>query len=384
MINGRPSKKGVKMKSIVVLFLLLILTVSAGAFDIRSGGTIAIPSQDTVNDDLLATGSQVDVSGRINGNAFVVGNSVNVTGPVNGFLAAAGQTVRLRGQKGTVSAAGQNVQVQGLTARNVALAGNTIIVDSNTNVSRDLMAAGNTLNINGTIGRNLRIAGTNLSIRSTVNGNVNAAGQNISVLPGTVIRGNFTYESPNQANISENAQILGQVTRRPMEKRRPAFGAGILGSFLWFLAMLAFGALFVAIFPGWSARSAERLRAEPGWSALWGLIVLIITPIAIILAIITIIGIPIAIASLAGYIVALMLATIITSLAIGALILRRSSVWLQLLVGLILVFILSAIPYVGVAIKLAVLIFGLGAMVLSFVRPRERLIQGTPHQERTA
>jgi hypothetical protein len=230
----------------------------------------------------------------------------------------------------------------------------------------------------------MRLAGTDINIGSTVNGNVYANGQRISVLPGAVIRGNFIYQSPNAVNIAEGAQITGQVTRQPIEKRRPAPGLGILGNIIWFLAMFAFGALFIALFPGWSVRSAERIRTEPGWSALWGLIALIVTPVAIMLAFNTIIGIPIAIASLAGYIVALLLASIFSSIAVGRFILKSSSIWLQLLVGLILVFVFSAIPFIGFLVRLAVLIFGLGAMVLSFVRPYEQPILGAPRQEEAA
>ena len=135
--------------------------------------------------------------------------------------------------------------------------------------------------------------------------------------------------------------------------------------------MLLFGVVFIAIFPSWSAGAAKRVVESPGWSVVWGLVVLIAAPIAAIIALITVVGIPIGVASLAAYAVSLMLAINVSSLAVGGLALRgRYSIWAQLALGLAIVYLIGAIPVLGWLVWIAVLLFGLGALALNVVRAR--------------
>lgn len=364
----------VRLASLVLI--IVVIAAQAGAVDLRSNGSVMVPEGTAIDDDLLAAGNSIDVSGNVAGTALVAGQTVSVTGPVTGFLGVAGQNVNVRGTKQMVAAAGQNVNVQSLNARNAVIAGNNINVDTASNVARDMMVAGNSVTLRGTIGRNLKAAGTNLSIGGNIQGDVLANGSNISVLPGAIIGGDFIYESPNKAKIGEGARIAGRV-----EQREPRKGQGVpqgpsraARALFGFLMMFAFGAVMVALFPRWSAETARRVIAAPGWSALVGFIALIVTPVAAIIAFVTIIGIPIGLTLLFIYIIAWIVAIVIAALTVGALTLRGRTIWLQLLLGLVIIYILGAIPVLGGLIRLAVLIFGLGAIALTFFQRRAEAI----------
>ncbi|MEN6521003.1 MAG: hypothetical protein ABFD46_07635 [Armatimonadota bacterium] len=364
------------MSRLVLLVVIIAAVVAqAGAVDLRSSRSVVVPEKTAVKDDLLAAGNNVDMSGNVAGTALVAGETVNVAGLVTGFLGAAGQNVNVRGVKQMVAAAGQNVNVQGLSARNVIIAGNSVNVDDTSNISRDMLLAGTNVTTRGTIGRNLKATGTNLSIGGNIRGDVLASGNNISIMPGTVIGGNFIYESRSKANIGEGARITGKIEQRIPRKAAAPKGPGkVTRAIFGFLTMFVFGVVMVALFPRWSAETALRVISAPGWSALAGFIALIITPIAAVIVFITLIGIPIGLTLLFIYIIALMVAVIVAALAVGALTLRGRTIWLQLLLGLFIIYILGAIPVLGGLVRLAVIIFGLGAIALMFFRRRAETV----------
>lgn len=360
----------------VLILIIAVIASQAVAVDLRSGRSILVSKGDAVEDDMLAGGSNINLEGSIAGNALVAGETVSITGPVEGFLGLAGQNVNVRGTKQMIAAAGQNVNVQSASARNAVMAGNNVDVDTASNVARDVIVAGNNVTLRGTIGRDVRAAGNNLNIGGNIGGNVFASGANITVLPGTAIRGNLIYESQNKASIGEGAQIKGRVEQLPPRKgtampRGPGRAArAVFG----FLTMFVFGAVMVALFPRWSAETARGIITLPGRSALIGIIALIVVPIAAIIAFITLIGIPIGFTLLFVYIIAWLAAIVVAALAVGALILRGQSIWLQLLLGLAALYIAGSIPLLGGLLRFAIPILGFGAIALTFFQRRAQAV----------
>lgn len=359
---------------LVLIFLIAVIASQAAAVDLKSGKSILVSEGDTVDDDMLAAGSNINLEGSIAGNAFVAGETVSITGPVEGFLGLAGQNVNVRGTKQMIAVAGQNINVQSVSARNAVMAGNNVDVDRASNVARDIIAAGNNVTLRGTVGRNVRAAGNNLNIGGNIGGDVFASGTNITVLPGTVIRGNLVYESHNKANIGEGAQITGRVEQRP-PKKAPTMPRGpgrAARAIFGFLTMLAFGAVLLALFPRWSAETTREIISLPGRSALIGIIALIVVPIAVIIAVITLIGIPIGLTLLFAYIIAWLVSIVVAALTVGTLIIRGRSIWLQLLLGLVVLYIVGSIPLLGGLLRLAIPIFGFGAIALIFFQRRSQ------------
>jgi hypothetical protein len=59
-----------------------------------------VPSGQVIDNDVLATDTNVVIDGTINGDLWAVGSTVTVNGPVSGSVVAAGQTVTLNGEVG--------------------------------------------------------------------------------------------------------------------------------------------------------------------------------------------------------------------------------------------------------------------------------------------
>jgi len=132
------------------------------------------------------------------------------------------------------------------------------------------------------------------------------------------------------------------------------------------LAILLLGIVIALVIPLTSNRLAGSIKDKFWLMILYGLLALIVTPIAAILIAITVIGIPITIILILLYVLAILLSKVFASLYLGKLILKeKKGIIKPMIVGLIAYIILANIPYIGGAVKLLALLLGLGAITMT-------------------
>jgi len=122
---------------------------------------------------------------------------------------------------------------------------------------------------------------------------------------------------------------------------------------------------------------ADALRSHPWRSLGWGALLLFATPFVIVALAITLIGIPLALIMLALYLIGLYLCQIIVGLVLGRWILHyfgevdsQAIMVGALALGLAILVILRAIPFLGFFIWLFTFLFGLGAVLVWVLRRR--------------
>ena len=115
-----------------------------------------------------------------------------------------------------------------------------------------------------------------------------------------------------------------------------------------------------------------------------GIVFLIVVPIVSVLVMITVIGIPLGLIALLLYGIALFSAQVFVGMTLGRLILsffsdgnRRMIQFLGLLLGLLILFGVSFIPYFGPWAPLVVIILGLGGLMLAIGRLRHDQARGS-------
>jgi len=135
---------------------------------------------------------------------------------------------------------------------------------------------------------------------------------------------------------------------------------------------LVLGIFIVLLAPRRVKAVTESIRTRPWANLGWGAIILIVTPIAALIACITIIGLPLGLIALALYTIAICLTQLFVGLFIGQLIIggsrgveSRAALVGALVLGLAILSILRLIPYLGAVIWLATILFGLGAILVS-------------------
>lgn len=364
--------------ALTALFLALV-PATALAADPRSGSQVTIGPNETINDDLYLAGGTVDVQGTVQGDVVASGGTVNITGNVRGGVLAAGGTVNITGQvERSVRAAGGNVNVNGPVGGDVVFAGGGVTLGPNARVGRDVLVGAGSATIDGQITRNVLAGSGGLALNGTVGGNVRSDGGQVRVGDRGVINGSLSYASNQDASISSGAQVRGGVDRRAVEQPSSAnpIVSSIVGWLRAVVGLFAAGLLFLLLFPRVSRRTVDTLRASP-WASLGiGFAILVAVPVLAVLAIITgafIGGWWVGLVILAAYGIAIALSIPIAGTSLGNWILDRTGrgstnlIW-PLLLGVVVLMLVSVVPFVGGIVLFAAVLFGLGALAMASIR----------------
>ncbi len=348
-----------------------------------SGGNVVIGPNETIDDDLYVFGNTVEVRGTVRGTVFAVGNSVSVEGSVSGDVWAAGNSVRVGGEVGrSVHAAGDEVSIGGRTRGDVTAAGNTVVLSPGLAGGRDAALAGNIVSVAGTVDRNLFAGASDLVISGSVGGDVNAGVERLTLADGASVRGNLRYTSDNAAGIAKGATVGGRVTRtRPRQEREPSAATRVIGAFVaWIrrlIGLLLFGLIVALVFPLFTRRAADGIARRPLPALGLGLAVLFGVPLAAAFALIVGVitgGWWISLMALSLYVIAIAVATIVSAVFLGRWLLGMAGdpdphVLLALLVGLLVLTLAESVPILGLLVRFAEVVFGLGATALALSRP---------------
>ena len=211
---------------------------------------------------------------------------------------------------------------------------------------------------------NLTVVGGDALIEGTVNGDVNDYGGHIEMLPGATVTGEYhEFGGPYAAALAPWATAAGAST--------------IMHENVQMLRSLAYGAIILLVFLIFPVRvkiALDRLERHPGLSAGVGTAALLaVIPVAVLL-LVSIIGIPLIPLEIA----AVFAGVFIGQAALGMLIGRRLFELLRphttpsplaaLVLGLVVIGAAQVVPFVGWFITMLVVLVGLGAGILAFIR----------------
>lgn len=355
---------------------VLLVPGSGSATEQLWGQNPSLTQDQTLNDDLVAFGSNVLIQGRTNGDVTAAGSTVTVTGPVGGDLTAAGANVSIEGPvSDDVRAAGANVTLRSAVADNVALMGNAVAILPSARVGRDLDVAGATVTSNCGVGGNLRVAAADSRIGGEITGNVEARGGRVTLLPGAVIHGNLIARTDQAPVVPSGARVMGEVLHQPLStsaepQRAHPIQAWLMRWLFNFGWMLLLGSVLVAIAPAVMERVADKANHRPWVSGLVGFGAFVLTPILAILLMLTLIGIPLSLVLLAVWFTLVIAAQVYVAFEVGGWVLTRMrrhevSPYLRMGVGALLISFLTSLPWVGWLILLVAICVGIGAALLA-------------------
>lgn len=359
---------------LLLLLVLLPLKISS-ATQFKAKDNIFIPESEVIPDDLFVGGQNIKMDGRVEGDLIAGSRTIIVTGQVSGSVFSASQNLDILGQvQGSVRALSQTTNISGIIKRNVINFGACLYIRHTGKVEGDVTALGNELTVDGEIGRKLRVTAGTVVISGTINGDADIKANSITLMPTARIKGNLRYESEKEAKIESGAQIAGEtewIKTKPKEKEKRAFLTttdAVIKSLLLLASMLT--GLFLILLSKRYVQAAEKNVFDSFLKSLGlGFILIICIPIAIVILLITLIGIPIALITLCAYFVLLYLSQIFVGIALGKKVLtgfakdKQAPLGWSLILGLILLTVLTSIPFIGWLICFVVLFTGFGAAI---------------------
>jgi len=323
----------------VVLLVTLAIVPGVAAAATRTGGSVVVGADETIDENL---------------DAF--GGSVVVRGTVEGDLSAFAGTVLVRGTvEGDVTAVGGTVQILGTVGGDVEASGGTVDVGEGATVGGTLAAAGGTVAVAGTVDGDARLAGDTITLAETA-----------------VLGGDLAYDGDLAR--ADGATVEGTVTRDSGINVGPGADFSVpngVFSVYGAIVTLLLGAVLLLAFPAFSADVATKVATEPLRTAGAGLVTMIAIPVALALVAVTIIGIPLSLAGSIAFGLLVWVGTVYGRYALGAWLLGLGDAenrWLALIVGVVVVAVLGFVPIIDPLVRFAVFLLGFGALVRGLLR----------------
>lgn len=377
-----------KKKLLVALLVAAALVVlgvcsPAGAVKSVGGDQVTLPGGE-INGPLFAAGNGVVVDADVDGDVFIAGQSVTINGTVRGDLLGAAQTVRVNGKvTGDARCAANEIQLYGEIGQSLSAFGAVVRLAEGARVGRDVLVFAGDGSLAGAVGRQVLGSGGTLRLNGPVGGDVHLWGVDALALgPAAAVGGNLTYSSPKEARIAPGARVSGTTDWERLERKEKyqhPKGINWVAQFIWFAAGIAVWGLITLMFPRLWPHLGE-IVGRSTWVALGlGLLLLLVTPPAIVLLLITVVGIPVSLILLAVYLALLYAAKIIAADALSRFLMRRLA-WenrvhailpfAAVFAGLVL---LTKIPVIGILVNLTAACLAIGTVALAFYRWRQRV-----------
>jgi cytoskeletal protein CcmA (bactofilin family) len=358
--------------SICLVALLVAVALPGWGMSHRTGASVTVARDETVDDSLFASGEVVDIDGTVNGDLITGARDINIRGTVKGNLFAWNQHVEISGTvEGSVFSFAQILELRGgHVGHNLYAWSQFLRLEPGSRVEQDVVQGSQQSEINGAIGRNLLSYSGSADVRGQIGRDLDIRTRGVTLSAPAKVGGNVNayVRHANDVRIGSGVTIGGKnethITVRRSRLTRPSFYVwriiGLLGAFVIGWLLLTFVPRFFT--------NTSRAVAAWGRSFGVGVAILIVTPVAAIILCITLIGMPLGIMTLFLYVMALYLAKIFVGAFLGMALLGEpqdggSARLLALFLGLLVITVVTQVPYgIGVLFGTVVLCLGLGAL----------------------
>lgn len=402
------------MKSKLIYLALITVVIITGT----SNASIFIDvnkksfKPDTIfNDDVFIIGNNIKFQSHITGDLIGASQDIVFSGICNGNINWAARRITINGPvDGSIRGVAQTIDINSRVGRNLVAAGETITIGPGTSVSVDAnlagfkILAGSKIIFEGSVGNDLVIRGDKIIIAGKVGGDLDIKASIIEIEPSAVIEGDLIYKSPNKIKIGDEVVIKGNIRRIEIEEdsEQEKYSAffpirfliimfmifNFIFSFivfivalalgnawmvpLMFLALIVSGTVLVSINKKFALKATSVIENRFLVSLGLGILLILLFPLAALIAVVTFVGIPIGIMIVFAFGILSFVGVIYTAQFVGSYLSRLLKIgkqppsFLCLFIGIIVLAGLILIPIIGWFVAIAALALGLGSIVLSF------------------
>lgn len=316
----------------------------------QNGATVISSVKD--EHSVYSAAQTITLDTEIPGDVFTASGGLNVHKLVNGSVFAAAKDITVSAKVGrSVRLVGDQITINDQVSEDATLLGTKLVIARGANIDGDVQVLGRTLELNGQVGGNVYAASATININGTITGDTVLQGAFINVSDTAVILGDLTYYSDHEAKIAPGT-VKGAINYKHTPSSK---GFNGFASFVSMLMTLVSGAVIIVL----ARHKLERLVLNAGKTPLKdvgiGALVMFGAPVAIVILLMTVVAIPLGFAALIIYGLMLYVASVIVSVVFGMIVAQKLGIkssekmtpYFGLLFGVILVTLLSMVPYVG-------------------------------------
>ena len=378
------------------LLLSLALPLAAPALEWRVGSDYTLKPGQTLTNELWLSTEAAKILGLAERSVFLQAQTLELAGTFRRDVWAVADTLEFSGRADQAMrvAAKRSAQLAGDIGGTLLAFGDTVQLQKGLRAADDGVLLGQDVIVEGSLSNRLWVLGNKVTLAGYVGGSVRLVAEDITLMPGAVIVGDLRYSSSKELVKPEGVTIGGQMIR----VAKPNFGLGlpqlslaqsVTLQFALFLGALLAGLPFVSVFPLFTSRAVTALRTQSNKCLLAGAIALPGLAMLAFAAALTFVGLPLSALLTVSLGVLLYLAKIIVAIPLAAwLLTRRGSAGRPLgalpvlVVGLFLLYVAASLPFIGFAVWLATVLYGMGALVLALLGGQKGLSVVMPPPDR--
>lgn len=200
-----------------------------------------------------------------------------------------------------------------------------------------------------------------------VNGDVTSATDPITVGPRGFVGGDLQY-GDEKPIIAPGARVGGDVKEFTVTDTNPF--SGFAFTLLWWLAVtvstLVLGLVMIALWPRAADAAAAAWARSPGPVIGWGVLFFFGFPVVAVIALVTLVGIPLGIGLFLALAPLYFVGYVTAAFLLGRLLIKApSSRIVAFLVGLLILQVISLVPFLGPLMWVVATVIGLGALVVA-------------------
>jgi cytoskeletal protein CcmA (bactofilin family) len=359
----------------------LTLAPSAGAAELKHGDpNYTLPAGEVVHTDLIVSADSTHIDGDVDGDLIAFSRSVTVNGHIKGDVISFSQELRINGPvDGNVRAFVQELQLNNIVARNVMAWAGDVNLDANAKINGTMTLGSGHAELNGMLAGDLLAFSGDLDINGSLGHNALIRAGHLAIGSKAEIAGQTKAQLRQPPDVSPTAK-LGSPIDVTIKKREygPSYSSArfYLHQCLKWGACFVFGLVLVFLMPGFffdTVSSCSKTAPAIGF----GVLFLLATPIAALIACITVVGLGVGISALMLWLIAIYAAQVFVGAWLGEKILGAGTgagaALGRLALGLLILRALSMLPFLGGWISFAVVVWGLGAIALAVykhIRPQ--------------
>jgi hypothetical protein len=389
------------MKKIFILISVMLGSfIYAAAFRIEYGNTVNITRP--VYEDLYIAAGTVTISAPVYGDLIIAGGTVIINDTVTNDILLVGGTVTFNGFVGDdIRCAGGNMRISKNVTGDVVTAGGNIIIDKGVTIGGLIAGGGNitvdgiingelkgafgTLILNGTITKDIDCRAGKITVNGPVSGKAVLSSTDIIIGNNAAFNNTVRYWNKNGTvdfkQSLKNGKATYDASLRMQTGQWYYLGAATIIGLFWYLSMAFLMIMIVQyLFSATLKKAADTVFNSSLKCLGYGFLFFIAVPIAAVIAFITVIGVPVGVLLLFSYVALLMLASVITSLAVAHWFNNRNNYqwhyWRMVFAAFgifALLKLISSVPFIGWLLVILLTCMAFGGILLNINWKRKQL-----------
>ncbi len=335
------------------------------------------PGEEDIYSD---AGSEVKSERTINHSYFLAGNQIDSKDEVEGLAAFAGNGVNFSGASEYAALAGNSIVVKGAVENDLFVAGSAVEITEEASIGRDIFGAAGSFLIKANLNGNVFVSGNRLVLENvTIDGDLSVGFDEITIKGKSSVSGKFTYNDTAVITGLDNLSTGETVTYSGAKKNAISFATTVTDKLLGIFGRLLVTIVFLALCAKFGKHLLDEFCAASSWKYIaLGFGLLITVPLASIFVMVSVIGLPLGLIGMASYALFAYIAESVTGGVVGNLLAakvfkqEKMHIFLKYTIGIVLIELLTLIPYVGSLIGAVSTCFGFGYLARKLFRKPQK------------